>query len=288
MGSKRASEERTGAETKGGENPERGVRWTGGCGPHLDERSDSRAGEEPWGSRGGGGRRTRISGGGDGGLHGWFEDGGGVAAAATAEGGVFSRSFGDGNGCGVTGYCRGMGGGIRNSEVGQPGSNQEMREPHNGGSGGEIMDRREDYRNGEGGAGAEAGLGQRIQRGTRQRGGGQKSEGEGGGGDMEVGSEPSNTSRHQTIIPASRTSTPNGVEQGRIKGPHLPTHGQRAHEGVVVQDRESESPLCACGGVQNAAHLLASGCMVGKVKRWEDIWQDREFCAEVTRFLGGV
>ena len=48
---------------------------------------------------------------------------------------------------------------------------------------------------------------------------------------------------------------------------------------------KSEDPRCGCGEVQNAAHLLASGCVGGKRRRWEDIWEDRDFCGEVTRFL---
>ena len=50
---------------------------------------------------------------------------------------------------------------------------------------------------------------------------------------------------------------------------------------------KAEDPRCGCGGIQNAAHLLMSGCVGGKVRKWEDIWTDREFCAEVTRFLRG-
>jgi len=47
----------------------------------------------------------------------------------------------------------------------------------------------------------------------------------------------------------------------------------------------AEHPRCKCGEVQNAAHLLASGCVGGQKRRWEEIWEDREFCGEVTRFL---
>ena len=44
-------------------------------------------------------------------------------------------------------------------------------------------------------------------------------------------------------------------------------------------------PRCECGEVQNAAHLLISGCVGGQKRTWEEIWEDREFCGEVTRFL---
>jgi len=44
-------------------------------------------------------------------------------------------------------------------------------------------------------------------------------------------------------------------------------------------------PRCKCGEIQNAAHLLTSGCVGGQKRRWEEIWEDREFCGEVTRFL---
>ena len=47
----------------------------------------------------------------------------------------------------------------------------------------------------------------------------------------------------------------------------------------------AEDPFCGCGQAQNAAHLLESGCVGGKRRKWEDIWTDREFCAEVVRFL---
>jgi len=46
-----------------------------------------------------------------------------------------------------------------------------------------------------------------------------------------------------------------------------------------------EHPRCRCGEVQNAAHLLTSGCVGGQKRRWGEIWEDREFCGEVTRFL---
>jgi len=49
---------------------------------------------------------------------------------------------------------------------------------------------------------------------------------------------------------------------------------------------KAENPFCDCGETQNAAHLLASGCVGGKRRKWEDIWTDREFCAEVAMFLG--
>ena len=47
----------------------------------------------------------------------------------------------------------------------------------------------------------------------------------------------------------------------------------------------AEDPFCECGKIQNAAHLLASGCVAGKVRTWEDIWTVRTFCAEVADFL---
>jgi len=50
---------------------------------------------------------------------------------------------------------------------------------------------------------------------------------------------------------------------------------------------KAEDARCKCGEVQNAAHLMAVGCVGGKVRRWEDIWTDREFCAEVVEFLEG-
>jgi len=49
----------------------------------------------------------------------------------------------------------------------------------------------------------------------------------------------------------------------------------------------AEAPWCSCGATQNAAHLLASGCVGRKNRSWEQIWTDRDFCAEVTRFLRG-
>ena len=49
----------------------------------------------------------------------------------------------------------------------------------------------------------------------------------------------------------------------------------------------AEDPRCTCGEVQNAAHLLVAGCVGGKKRVWEDIWQDRSFCGEVARFLRG-
>jgi len=43
----------------------------------------------------------------------------------------------------------------------------------------------------------------------------------------------------------------------------------------------AENPYCACGGTQKAAHLMEGGCVGGKRWKWEDIWSDPEFCAEV-------
>jgi len=48
---------------------------------------------------------------------------------------------------------------------------------------------------------------------------------------------------------------------------------------------KAEDPKCRCGAIQNAAHLMMSGCVGGKRRQWEQIWDDREFCGEVTRFL---
>ena len=47
----------------------------------------------------------------------------------------------------------------------------------------------------------------------------------------------------------------------------------------------ADSPRCKCGEIQNAQHLMASGCVAGLTRRWEDIWTDREFCTEVGKFL---
>jgi len=44
-------------------------------------------------------------------------------------------------------------------------------------------------------------------------------------------------------------------------------------------------PLCPCGETQNAAHLLASGCVGGMKRSWEEAWIDPEFCAEVRVLL---
>jgi len=44
-------------------------------------------------------------------------------------------------------------------------------------------------------------------------------------------------------------------------------------------------PFCSCGESQNAAHLIASGCVGGKKRRWEGVWVDREFCTEAAEFL---
>jgi len=48
---------------------------------------------------------------------------------------------------------------------------------------------------------------------------------------------------------------------------------------------QADSPLCTCGKIQNAAHLIPSGCVAGKKRNWEDIWTDREFWGETMRFL---
>ena len=44
-------------------------------------------------------------------------------------------------------------------------------------------------------------------------------------------------------------------------------------------------PRWPWGGIQNAAHVMASGCMGGRRRKWEEIWSDPEFCGEVTRFF---
>ena len=48
---------------------------------------------------------------------------------------------------------------------------------------------------------------------------------------------------------------------------------------------KAEHTRCKCGETQNAAHLLMSGCVGGQRRRWEEIWEDREFCGRVTKFL---
>ena len=47
----------------------------------------------------------------------------------------------------------------------------------------------------------------------------------------------------------------------------------------------AEDPRCGCGAVQNEAHLLTSGFVGGRKRQWEQIWDNRELCGEVTRFL---
>ena len=66
-------------------------------------------------------------------------------------------------------------------------------------------------------------------------------EGERGGGKrgMEVRSEPSNTSGHQTSIPTLSEEEAHEMGQGRGEGAHVPAHRQGANEAVAVQDRES-------------------------------------------------
>ena len=54
------------------------------------------------------------------------------------------------------------------------------------------------------------------------------------------------------------------------------------HKIGVVDD-----PFCACGATQNAARLMEGTCVGGRRRKWEDIWTDREFWAEVVRFLRG-
>jgi len=49
--------------------------------------------------------------------------------------------------------------------------------------------------------------------------------------------------------------------------------------------RKAKDPFCTCGETQNAAHIMASGCVGGAKRRWEGIWTDREFCGGVTEFL---
>jgi len=48
---------------------------------------------------------------------------------------------------------------------------------------------------------------------------------------------------------------------------------------------KADDPWCVCGEAQNAAHLMISRCVGGAKRKWEDIWTDRVFCGEVTRFL---
>jgi len=78
------------------------------------------------------------------------------------------------------------------------------------------------------------GVGKSAQWGGRGRTSGQESTGRGREGGMEVRSEPSNTSRHQTSIPALSEEETHEVGQRRGEGPHIPTHGQGADEAVAV------------------------------------------------------
>jgi len=77
------------------------------------------------------------------------------------------------------------------------------------------------------------------------------------------------------------------MEQGGDKGSHVSPHGQSTNEGVALQDREGGGPPLQMRKNTNAAHLLELGCVGGETRKWEDIWKDREFCAEVTKFLRG-
>lgn len=63
---------------------------------------------------------------------------------------------------------------------------------------------------------------------------------------------------------------------------HADKGPQRAWQHQIGR---AEDPFCGYGEIQNAAHLLESGCMAAKRRKWEDIWTDRIFCAEVASFL---
>jgi len=45
---------------------------------------------------------------------------------------------------------------------------------------------------------------------------------------------------------------------------HVPTHRQGPMKEWLFKIGKSDSPRCAFGGIQNAAHLMASGCVGGE------------------------
>jgi len=47
--------------------------------------------------------------------------------------------------------------------------------------------------------------------------------------------------------------------------------------GWLFMIGKAENPRCGCGEIQKAAHLLGSGCVAGKIRKWEDIWPNRSF-----------
>jgi len=102
------------------------------------------------------------------------------------------------------------------------------------------------------------------------------------------------------IIPS--LATPAGIRQAYplySRPPHMKWNreelrgltylhtGQGPDAAWLHKTRKAEDPFCICGETQNAAHLMEGGCVGGKRRRWEEIWTDREFCAEVVKFLSG-
>jgi len=53
-------------------------------------------------------------------------------------------------------------------------------------------------------------------------------------------------------------------------------HRDRGPQRACLHKTEKpEDPFYSCGEIQNAAHLMASGCVKVKKREWKDIWTDK-------------
>ena len=95
-------------------------------------------------------------------------------------------------------------------------------------------------------------------------------------------------------------ATPAGIRQAYPlfhRAPHL-KWGREVLRGLTYlhtdkgpqraglhQIGRAEDLFCGCGETPGAAHLMSSRSVAGKKRKWQDIWTDRVFCAEVASFL---
>ena len=131
--------------------------------------------------------------------------------------------------------------------------------------------------------GAATDVGERTQRGGGKRDGGQESKDDGDG----VAHEP------PIVTPAGiRQALPlfgKAPHAGRDRNPRIGLMDLHTDKGPIKawlqQVGSTPDPMCSCGETQNATHLIASGCVGGRKRTWEEIWSDPDFCSEVTPFL---
>jgi hypothetical protein len=82
---------------------------------------------------------------------------------------------------------------------------------------------------------------------------------------------PSDTGGHQTGISALQKPPHKGWDRNALEGLMYLHTDKGPMKAWLHQIGRAPDPFCSCGEPQNAAHLMASGCIGGKKRKWEDI-----------------